>query len=139
MKYLFTMILLMAMIYPSIGQDSLTTITKIELHDLGDGQGIVKLFLKSNELDKLESLKIQLTGNRIPRGTVVLTLKGSSTMTNRDKSQNFELEGNVTLTAVDEEKENGISYRVKDDGLNKFRNLEPGTVIYFPPLDKTEN
>ncbi|MFT5778649.1 MAG: hypothetical protein ACI837_001605 [Crocinitomicaceae bacterium] len=138
MKYLVTFILLTCMILPSMAQDSFTTISNVELHDLGDGQATLKMSIKSNEISKLNNLKIQITGSRIPRGTLVMTLKGGPTIMNRDQSQNFEFEGNLTLTAVNEEKENGLTYEIKEDALNKFRKLKPGSVLYFPPIVKAE-
>ena len=148
MKYLFTFAFMNIIVFISVGQgtvedaletaqlqeqETLTSIAKIQIQDLGDGTGIVKVWVKSSEVENLDYLSMQFSGRRIPRSTVLSILKSESTINSSDGTHMILMTSSLVLNAGGG---NEVSYIYKKSGPRNFRNLEPGQVLIFPPIEK---
>jgi hypothetical protein len=152
MKYLFTIVIINTLILTSLGQETLreapvnleqidtekqealTAIAKIEIQDMDDGTGLVKVWIRSSEVENLDYLSMQFSGQRIPRSTVLSALKSESTISSSDGTHVILMTSSITLNKSPTSAGAKVSYTYKKSGPRNFRNIKAGQLLIFPPI-----
>jgi len=117
-------------------QEALTSIAKIEIQDLDDGTGAVKVWIRSTEVKTLDYLSMQFSGQRIPRSTVISTLKLESAINASDGTYMILMQSKIVLNASSTSNGAEVRYAYKKSGPRNFRNIKPGQVLILPPIEK---
>ena len=140
MKNIFAFLLFNLFTFISFAQDvnpdALARIAKIEVQAVSNGKAIVKLWIASTDVESLDYIKMQLSGKIIPRMTVLTTLKQSSSIVSASGEQVILMESEITINTPKENGHDIIRYVFKKSGPTNFRNLKPGSITVFPPVDK---
>ena len=140
MKNIFAFLLFNLFTFTSLAQgvnsDASARIAKIEVQAVSNSKAIVKLWIASTDVESLDFVKMQLSGKIIPRMTVLTTLKQNSSVVSASGEQMILMEGEITINKPSENGRDIVRYVFKKSEPTNFRNLKPGSIIVFPPVDK---
>ncbi len=134
MRALFFTLFIAITSFSASAQEATVTSCKIQEH--GEGLSTITMTLEMDKQVPIDFVNVQLTGERIPKYTTIVTLHDTGSKATVNGKHEVAFSVDFKLNTTRKGASNDIKYVVKKTGPTNFRNIKPGQMIYFPPVEK---